>query len=311
MKKNQIKALIPASVGFILFLLACTGKKQSLQEQLGYEYAENENSLLWEISGNGLAEPSYLYGTIHIQRKEVFDYDTLVGLLVDTCAAYAMELNMEEMNPFKVAKMMALDEPLDKLIPVEKYNQLDSFFRAETGTGIGLRKTTKPFFLMSEIMMKEIGGDMPMALDLHFFSQAKSKKKKVIGIEKFEEQMAAVDELTVEEQVDIILKGLGDSTSSLNKFDELIETYLKGDLEGMVRLTQDTLYPPKFNKAFLIDRNIVMADRIADICNKQVTFNAIGAGHLGGPEGVIALLRKKGYTVKPIKTTFGNKQLKK
>lgn len=310
-KKSNLTML--GVLPFLLFILSCgeSGKEKSFQESIGYEYAENEQSLLWEISGNGLKTPSFLYGTIHIQRKEVFDYDTIVGFLLDTSAAYAMEISMDEVNPIKAAKLMMLPQPLDELISAEKYNRLDSFFRAETGIGLGLRKTTKPFFLMAQLMQKDIGGDMPVALDLHFFNLAKQNNRKTIGIEKFEEQMAAVDVLTVDEQVDMILNGLGDTTSSLGKFDEMIAFYLKGDLEAMVNLSKDTTYPEKFNQAFLIDRNVRMAERIGKICSEQMTFNAIGAAHLGGPDGVIALLRKAGYTVKPIKTQFGNKTLNK
>jgi len=303
MKLKQVFPIF-GFVPFLIFILSCGEKEKSIQEYLGYEYAENNHSLLWEISGNGLKTPSYLYGTIHIQRKEVFAYDSIVQKIFDTCSAYAMEISMDEVNPIKAAKMMMLEKPLDQLISPEKYARIDSFFRAETGIGIGLRKTTKPFFLMAQLMQKDIGSDMEMALDLYFFNMAKDQKKKTIGIEKFEEQMAAVDQLTVDEQVDLILKGLGDTTSSMAKFDDLIKVYLEGDLDKMIELSTDTMYPPKFNQAFLIDRNVHMAERIGKHCKDQMTFCAIGAAHLGGPQGVIELMKKDGFTLKPIKTSF-------
>lgn len=301
-KRN--KWLIGLSSLPILLLLINCSKKKEFNEALGYSYAENENSLLWEISGNGLKQPSYLYGTIHIQRKEVFNYDSIVNVIFDTCAAYAMELNMDEISPLKMAKQIMMEKDVREYLQPTKYRLLDSLYTASQGEPIGAAGKMKPFFLMSKMMMSEIGGDMPLALDLHFFDRAKQQNMKVIGIEKFEEQMAAIDVLTVEEQVDMIIAGYLDTSSVATKYEELISTYLSGNVNQMAKLTEDPAYPEKFNKVFLTDRNVVMADRIAEICKEQMTFNAVGAGHLGGELGVIALLRKKGYTLKPIKIVF-------
>ena len=294
-------------VPMVFFILACAGtkaKKTDLKDAIGYEYAETDKSLLWELRQEGVDQPSFIYGTIHIQRAEVFAFDSLIYRILDTVSAFAMEVNMDELNPFAAAKMMMMEKPLDELISPEKYKALDSIFIAKTGQGIGMMKTTKPFFLMAMLMKDEMGGEMEEPLDLHFFSYSKAKNKKLIGVEKFEEQMAAVDQLTIEEQVDIILDGAKDTSSTFNKFDELMNTYLEQDLEEMIELSQDTTYPPKFNKAFITDRNIHMAERIPGIAKDQPTFIAIGAAHLGGPQGVLALLREKGYSVKPIKLEF-------
>jgi len=306
MKKTIIKfSWLP----LVFLLVRCSSSQPAAEERamkdvMGYEYAPDDKSLLWEITGNGLKQPSYLYGTIHIQRKEVFAYDTIVRRLLDTCAAYAMELNMDEIDMKKMNETMLMEKPLDSIISPEKYKTMDSLMMAEAGMGMAMFKKMKPFFVMAMMMKDDIGTDMPMALDLDFFNIAKKNKKKLIGIEKFEEQMAAVDQLTIEEQVDMILDGMKDTSHGAFKFDEMLDTYLAGDLEKMMELTKDTTYPEKFHKAFLHDRNIRMADRIDKICHEQMTFNAVGAGHLGGEDGVIALLRKKGFEVKPIKTKF-------
>src|SRR3989344_4320498 len=109
-KKSKITFYL-ASLPVLLLLINC-GKKKEFNEIIGYSYNENENALLWEISGNGLKQPSFLYGTIHIQRKEVFNYDSIVNVIFDTCAAYAMELNMDEISPFSAAKKMMMDKDL-------------------------------------------------------------------------------------------------------------------------------------------------------------------------------------------------------
>ena len=59
--------------------------------------------------------------------------------------------------------------------------------------------------------------------------------------------------------------------------------------------------PPKLYRALVTDRNKRMAERIGDMAQKQSTFAAVGALHLPGNEGVITLLREKGYTVEAVK----------
>jgi uncharacterized protein YbaP (TraB family) len=148
---------------------------------------------------------------------------------------------------------------------------------------------------------------MPFPLDMDFFQKAKKKKKKVIGIEKLEEQLAAVDSMTLEEQADMIIDGLKDWDKSKKLYNDMTRTYLKQDIKEMMLMMKDTTLPKAFETSLIIDRNKVMAYRIDKIVNDQPTFNAVGAGHLHGDEGVIALLRKKGYTLKPVKFKFKKK----
>ncbi|MFI5203356.1 MAG: TraB/GumN family protein [Flavobacteriales bacterium] len=293
--------------GLLFISTACYKNEEagSLPGTAEYEFKDDENSLLWEISGKGLKQPSYLYGTIHIMRKEVFAYDNVVKAIFDSCRAYAMELNMADIKLEEMNKMMKLDRPLDSILPPVKYHQLDSLLKAKSGLPLSQMKMIKPFFIMALMMKKEIGGDMETALDLDFYDKAQKAGKKLIGIEKFEEQMAAVDALTIEQQADLMIKGYLDTTSSMSKFEEMLESYLKQDLPAIMKMMlEDESYPPEFNEAFIIKRNKKMADRIGEISAKRMTFNAIGAAHLPGKDGVIQLLRNNGYTVKPIKFTF-------
>lgn len=313
MLKRFLQYLVSTSV-FGLFLMSgsCQKEAPTLQESLKYEYDDDENSLLWEISGKDLKQPSFLYGTIHIMRKEVFAYDDVVKRIFDTCSAYAMELNMADIDMKKMTEMMMMDKPLDSVISPDKYHQLDSLFLAESGAGLEMFKKMKPFFIMATLMKKDMGDDMGTALDLDFYNKAQEAGKKLIGIEKFEEQMAAVDALTIEEQVDMMLQGFSDTTSSLLRFDDMMKMYLEQDLSGLTdMMLDDPAYPKEFNEAFIVKRNKRMADRISDISQKRMTFNAVGAAHLPGKEGVIALLREKGYTVKPIHFTFQEPKPKK
>lgn len=288
----------------VLAALVSCGQGKS-EEKKEYEYGDDK-TLLWEISGNGLKEPSYLYGTIHIQNAKVFAYDTVVSMVFNKSKAYAMELNMDDMNMTEMIKFMTMEKPIDSFLTPSQFRTIDSLLQKRMGMSLTLQRNYKPFFIYSELMVSSEKKDKPVALDLDFFLKAKKAKKKLIGIEEFAEQFAAVDMISIEDQVKMLLEMTKEDASD-SLYNLLVETYLEGDLEKMIDLSKDTSMPENFEKAFLIDRNIRMADRIGKICQEQQTFNAVGAAHLGGPDGVIALLRKNGYTVKPIKTEFKKK----
>jgi hypothetical protein len=264
-------------------------------------------SLLWEISGKGLKVPSYLYGTIHIQDKRVFAFDSTVISKLDICKAYAMEVLLDEIDQAEVMEAMLMKkQTLKDLYSEEDYKFLDSIVKENTGQSLLVFNKMKPFFLSSQLMQMELIQDMPMALDLYFLDYARKQNKICLGIEAFSDQIGAIDALSVEQQAQMLLEGLADTSSlmSMNQFEDLLNAYISQDIDSLYTLSNDTSMPPEFNEYFLVKRNKKMAKRIAKFSKKQATFNAIGAAHLPGEKGVIALLRKKGYTLTPVPFSF-------
>ncbi|HYG51378.1 MAG TPA: TraB/GumN family protein [Flavobacteriales bacterium] len=299
---KNFKKLFP-----LFFILACgasTDTGKSFSEVLGYKFRDDDKSLLWEISGKGLKQPSFLYGTIHLQDKRVFAFDKTVSRIFDTCKAYAMEVNMDEVDKLAMAKSIMLEKPLDEILEPGKYALLDSLMRVRTGDGMGIYKNLKPFFMAGELIKAYEHQDMAFPLDIELFNKAKKEKMKVVGIEKMEEQLEAVNKMTIEEQADMVIEGLKDWNKSQELYNKMIKVYLNQDIAQMAVLMNDTTLPASFQTALLTDRNKVMAARIDKIVQEQPTFNAVGAGHLYGNDGVIELLRKKGYTVRPVKYKF-------
>ncbi len=262
----------------------------------------NAQSVLWEITGKRLKEPSYLYGTIHIQDKRVFAFGDEVIEAFNSSEAYAMELLMDELDMAEVQSTMFMeDKSLSDLLSEEDYNLLDSIVKEKTGQSLFIFNKMKPFFLFTQLMQMDLAKDKADALDLYLLNKAREQGKICLGIEEFSDQINAIDAISIEDQVSMLIEGLTDTISSVeDKFEELIEAYLIGNLDKMYELTKDTALPAEFNQAFLIDRNKKMAKNIHKFIRKQRTFNAIGAAHLPGENGVIELLRKKAYTVEPI-----------
>jgi uncharacterized protein YbaP (TraB family) len=142
--------------------------------------------------------------------------------------------------------------------------------------------------------------NMDQEMDLYFYKNAKKEKKKVIGIETVDEQIAALHTLNYQEQAELLIQSIDEIKKGPKNSDaDLMKYYIAQNLDSLYAMSDEQQMPPKLYKAMITDRNINMADRIAVFIQKQPTFIAVGAMHLPGDGGVIALLRKKGYMVIP------------
>lgn len=264
-------------------------------------------SLLWKVSGKKLKSPCYVYGTIHIQDKRVFSFDATVTSAFESCDAFAMEILMDELSQNEIKDAMLMkDNSLDKLLTSEQYKILDSVVKATTGSGLFLYNKMKPFFLSSQLMQMNMTQDMDLALDLYFLKKARDAGKLCFGVEKFSDQINAIDAISLEEQAQMLFEGLTDTSGNndIEKLDDMLVEYMNFNLEHLFDMTNDTALPAEFNQAFLIDRNVGMVKNFIKLSKKYSLFCAVGAAHLPGKTGIIELLRKKGYTVEPVRFSW-------
>jgi hypothetical protein len=261
--------------------------------------------LLWKISGNGLSAPSFLYGTMHSANSRVYHFSPEVMKSLNTADAFAMELLIDSsmLDMGLIAMLMMTDgTTLDKLFTKKEYAILDSMVQKSFGYPVSLFNTIQPiiFLALLEDATASADSSRDLPLDLYFLEEAKKLNKKTIGIESLAEQLTALQALNYKEQAQLISRELKQKKNSGSDFSDLMSIYAKGDLDSLDKMNRKDPMPKKMEKALLGDRNIRMAERIDYIIEEQSTFIAIGALHLPAKDGVIELLRKKGFTVTPL-----------
>ncbi|MBP5401017.1 MAG: TraB/GumN family protein [Bacteroidales bacterium] len=266
-------------------------------------------SLLWKVTGGDLKQPSYLYGSIHIQDARVFAFDSTVVLgTLQSCDAFAMEVLLDEIDPVAIRKSqyMKKGKLLSEMMKPADFAKLDSVCKAKLGVTAYFVNTMKPFFLSSGLQQADMAKDKDDALDVYFLKKARAAGKKCYGVEQYQDQIAAIDAISLKEQVKMLVESLDETNSDTaqSQFDELLDAYLTYNFDKMLELSSDESLPKKFNKVFLIDRNVGMADHFVEIARNESLFCVVGAAHLAGDKGVPALLRKKGYTVEPVLFQF-------
>jgi uncharacterized protein YbaP (TraB family) len=272
-----------------------------------FNYSQQEyKGLFWKVYGNNLSDTSYLYGTMHTQDERVFQFKDGVLDAFNKSIVYAMELNMDSVNEFEVIQQLIMDSTysLQTLLTKKEYTFVDQYFKDSLNISLFLFNKMYPIFTSQMIALKDLGNEKEEALDLYFFTEAKKQQKIIVGLEKMEDQINTFKSIPYELQAKELLRAVQDIyNGNALQIDELMEWYIKGDLNKLLELTSENESSSNemneiINTVFLIDRNHKMADRSEKYIKKGPTFIAVGAAHLPGEEGIIENLRSKGYTVK-------------
>lgn len=256
-------------------------------------------SLLYEISGNSLKKTSYLYGTMHITSKQQLPIYEKAKEKLSISKLYLMELDPAKMNsPAMYGKLMLPDnKTLKDYMSVKDYDALSIKFNAITGYQLLMFEKFQPIMIESIIEIMETKNKTDsfgvIMMDMELSLVAKQNNIQTKGIETPTEQIDAMLRIPVEDQLEILLASWQDTNQDTE------DLYAKNDIDSLYLATVSAM-PATARKALITDRNQIMADRINLLIKKQSVFIAVGAAHLGGEEGVVNLLRRKGYILKEI-----------
>ncbi|PTX15266.1 hypothetical protein C8N40_108158 [Pontibacter mucosus] len=266
---------------------------------------KEENALLWKITGKGLKKPSYLYGTIHaVCPDKMVISETLQKALGQT-EQLSLELDMDDpdmMSQFMMLSTLPEGQSLKAMFTKEEYEAVGALFKSTYGADLQFVDNLKPFVLYS-MLIPVLTECTPESYEQKLMNLAHSQQKEVLGIESVQEQMAVVDELPNKFYVDMVTRTATNLAKSRAEYSEMVDLYFAQDLKGLQELMQRD-YPEedyrKFNEAFLVKRNRNWIPVMERMAKAKPTFFAVGAAHLSGEEGVVALLRKQGYKVEPV-----------
>jgi uncharacterized protein len=297
MHKNLNKFI---SLQIILLLLSTTLFGQNL-----------DKALLWKVSGNGLTEPSYIFGTYHLLGEkflaEVPEIDApfknAKGIVVETVIDSSKLLSISMMAVMRDNKISNLLSAEDfKLVETELYKlsglnlkSLDMFKPAQINAMLVLFQSQK----LNEKILSQYTG---LPLDIHFASTAKKLSKPVTQLETLEAQMKMLlDHFPVEEQARQLAEYVKRNDMISKAHVDMLQLYMKRDLPGLLKMMESIPEELSGNSDFLLkDRNVKWVKTLPDVMRSGSQFIAVGAGHLPGKDGLIALLQQAGYRVDPV-----------
>jgi uncharacterized protein YbaP (TraB family) len=288
----------------ILLIISCALVLSNARAQ-----SKNENSLLCEISGNGLKAPSYLFGTYHLVGKNLVDSLPAIKTYFNASKAVVGEVIMDSIGLAIMANKMILanDSTLDKLYNPDDYKTISDYVTSVTPMDMRMLAHFKPAAISTMIAVftapKNIT-DGSSGIDVYFQQEGKQRGYKVMALETMTEQSDLLFGTAMNKQKKDLLDLVRKKEENKTEGQKLYALYLKQDLTGLDKMMDDGADKEKtkeFDDKMLKSRNLRWMDQLPAIIAAQPTFIAVGALHLVGKYGLIAQLRLKGYTVKPVK----------
>lgn len=281
----------------INLVLALTAIIFSINIQAQIQSPRLENSLLWEVSGKGLSKPSYLYGTIHMICGEDYFLSEKTKKAFEASEKLVLEINFADPNEMTEVQKLAMGkEPLSKKLSTEQLAKLDEILKKTAGMTVQQVDSFSLMTVMSLISMKSFDCADLKFYEMEFIDQAKKRNIEIGGLESVKSQFAILENAY---SYDEILNLLNESTPEETA--ELVAMYKAENVDGAYALATNLKFTSeKTKKAILDGRNMNWVKIMPELMKKESTFFAVGAAHLGGEEGIINLLIRAGYQVKPV-----------
>lgn len=274
-----------------------------MTRQVAAQEKPQQAALLWEISGNGLQAPSYLFGTIHFICEADYIWTDSMQKAFDGCSRVALEMDMDDAEvQAQLTQSMTLPKgmALKDYFSDEQYQQLSVDLMDFAGIPVRMIQHMRPFAVLSILSFKSLNCPAPQSYELKLTAQAAEKGKEVIGLEQAADQIAIVDKMEPDSLAQLVLKYASQPDSLKHQYSELIAAYKHQDIQLLHQLIAQSPDYELNLEELLYRRNRNWAEQIGPLVQHEPTFIAVGAGHLAGEEGVIALLRKKGFTLTPL-----------
>jgi len=274
----------------------------SLLSVFGNAQKPTQNALLWKISGNKIKEPSYLFGTIHLMCPNEIKVDNAIKKAFAGTKQLYLEIDMNDPEMMiKTMKLMLMehDESLENLVSKAAYDSMSSIFKSATGMPLSIMGKAKPMLLMSALFPSMLGCS-PEGWEQQFQQMAKENNIPMKGLETIEYQMKVIDSIPYSTQATMLQETMYHLDSVKKSFTEMAGIYLKKDINALYELTVKDPDFGNYEATMLDNRNKNWIPIIANTVKQTPSFFAVGAAHLGGENGVIALLRKQGFVVMPV-----------
>jgi uncharacterized protein YbaP (TraB family) len=283
------------SIKFFFWLTALVASGASVQAQ------RSSSSLLWQVSGKGLATPSYLFGTFHLMCKSDFSAE---GVLKEKLAAskqFYGEVAMDDPTiAMQLAGKMVSANSLESMVTPEEFKRLGTNFQNITGLPLAMFNNFKPFMALSLVTLSTISCTDRIQPETELVNIAKEHQLPILGLETVDDQINAINKEPLDSQLNDLKRILNNFDSVKTVMADLTAVYKKRNVDSLYAFMKAAGTDGQFEQNLLIERNQRWIPVMEKAMNDKASFFAVGAGHLGGPEGVLELLRKRGYRVTPV-----------
>jgi uncharacterized protein YbaP (TraB family) len=279
-----------------------------------FKTAANAKSLLWQITGNGLKQPSYFLGTMHLMCAEDAALSSNAEKIIAQVNAVYLEVditNAGELLNEMLDTGMKGERSLGDILSAADYNKVKMFFQEHEGNmPFEILEKQPPLLISSTLYELLLPCKQKHGVELKIIEEACKAKKEIKGLETFEFQSSILESIPYEAQAADLVSTIANLEKYRKKLADMIAVYKAQDIDKLYELSVDEeTATAAYMDMLLYKRNSNWIAQFQSIAENGSTLFAVGAGHLGGEKGVISLLRQQGYMVRPISNPSAPKLL--
>jgi uncharacterized protein YbaP (TraB family) len=263
---------------------------------------------LWTVKGPHAM--LYLFGSVHVMKKDVhWETPKVKDALTASSTLY---LEIAGLDPASVQaaqpEIMQLgtdqEHPLSTKLSKPDIDLLDQAVKTMGLPGEQALEPMQPwlaYLSISVVPMIQAGYDPKSGIDTLLEAEAKAANKPVKGLETLSQQIHYLADMAPALQLQMLHQALVDMPKSVAETNTMVADWTRGDVDAIAKMNNDemkTKYPELY-KTLLVERNERFADALAAMLKDPAggtSFIAIGAAHLAGPDSVLKMLEKRGFT---------------
>jgi len=269
----------------------------------------NAKSILYKVTSP--TSTVYVLGSIHLAKPELYPLKKPIEVAYNNSDILVVELDPNSQHSMQVIQnsMMTLGmygpgKSLKSELTPQTYKLLSDYLKT-TGLSLDIMQPMRPWTVMLQISMMEmirLGYDPSLGIDQHFLQKASRDGKTVLEIESAEEQMALLSKDDKQFQ-DLLLRYTIEEMHEMEPLlNKMFKSWKEGDAKGLASVVNSSLVvDPRLIEIYevlITKRNYTMTKKIQSYLKTMKNyFVVVGAGHVVGDEGIVNILKKRGFRV--------------
>ena len=267
-----------------------------------------EKSFLWKVRSEG--NSIYILGSIHFLKKESYPLKKSIEQAFDAATKLVLEIDLQSVTPEKT-RQVTLEKgvfrdgtTLQQSVAKETYDLTEQRAR-ELGIDLRAMNPLKPWLValtLTTMKLQKLGFDPGYGIDRHFAERARRSGKSTSGLESLEFQLGLFDGMTRRDQEMMLRETLKELDQLDQGVEQIVQLWLKGDAGSLEEwLLAGMREYPEVREKVIVERNRRWLPQIEKMITQgESAMVVVGAAHLVGREGVIELLKERGYTVEQL-----------
>ncbi|MCP4674564.1 MAG: TraB/GumN family protein [Deltaproteobacteria bacterium] len=269
------------------------------------------NAFIWKATSDSSSKKTiYLLGSVHAGKPDFYPLDPVIEDAYAESEVLVVEVNLAAVPKKKMAQivlaraMLPKDQTLEKNLEEQTWSKLALILEKHHVPAASIARF-KPWFAAVTLVTLRIaksGYNLSLGIDQYFM---KKGDKQIIQLESADSQLALLDEMPGEIQNLMLLDAIEGSLQSGGDLEQIMAAWQDGNAEALGKIVFSELKErPEFEplyKRMLTDRNHTMAKRIEEIAKERSNlFVVVGAAHLVGDDGLVAIFERKGYSLQQL-----------